>query len=83
MDVWASFATLVLEAVSMTGFIRLATRSLYALPLLGALAFGAAQALAATPEPGNATSRSCIRTGCWTVCGETGGACIGGTCQCY
>ncbi|HEX6746176.1 MAG TPA: hypothetical protein VF092_02595 [Longimicrobium sp.] len=67
----------------MTGFIRYAKRSLYVLPLLGALAFGAVQALAATPEPGDATTRSCIRTGCWVVCGETGGACIGETCYCY
>jgi hypothetical protein len=67
----------------MSGFIRLATRSLYALALLGALAFGAAQAFAATPEPGNATSRSCIRTGCWVVCGSTGGLCVGEICYCY
>jgi len=73
----------VLEEDSMTGFTRLTTRSLYALALLGALAFGAAQAFAAAPNPADAAANSCIRTGCWTVCGETGGLCSGGICYCY
>jgi hypothetical protein len=62
--------------------IHLVKRSLYALTVLGALAFGASQAFA-TAGPSGDAARSCDARGCNLFCAPTGGVCMSGICQCF
>jgi len=65
----------------MTRSIRLVTRLLYALTVLGALAFGASQAFATAARPADAAA--CDTRSCNLYCAPTGGRCLNGTCQCF
>jgi hypothetical protein len=65
--------------LSMTR-IRLLKRALYVVPVLGAVVFGTAQAVAA---PAPKEELACSRR-CWTECGPSGGVCSSsGYCICY
>ena len=66
----------------MTRVTRL-TSSLYALALVGAVAFGAAQAFAAAPGAGNEEARTCTALECNRFCAPTGGRCGSGICHCF
>lgn len=60
--------------------IKMIKRVLYVVPVLGAVAFGTAQAFAA---PVSREERACSKR-CWTECGPAGGVCTSaGYCVCY
>jgi hypothetical protein len=67
----------------MTRSIQLVKRSLYAVTVLGVLAFGASQAFATTASPANDAARSCDARSCNLYCAPTGGRCLNGQCQCF
>jgi hypothetical protein len=66
----------------MTRSIHLAIRSLYAVTVLGALAFGASQAFAMATRPADNAARACDTRSCNLYCAPTGGRCLNGTCHC-
>lgn len=70
----------------MNGQIRQIRHALFGLAVLGALGFGAAQALAS--QRGAQAAAACAPAGCFLECvrrGYDGGSCSGGTgaCACY
>ena len=71
------------EDTPMTRSIHLAKRSLYALTVLGALAFGTSQAFATPAKPADDAARLCEPLSCNRYCAPTGGRCLNGTCQCF
>ena len=67
----------------MPGSIHLAKRSLYALTVLGTLAFGASQAFATSAPSGSDAARPyCDPVKCNAACGGYG-ICEGFNCLCY
>lgn len=60
---------------------RLMKRVFCAVPLVGAMAFGAAQAFA-SPTPPPEKANACTTTSCRNFCGGPGG-CVDGICICF
>jgi hypothetical protein len=64
--------------------IRLIERVLYVVPVIGAMAFGAAQAFASSTPPAEKAGAYCTTSQCYTYCGGPGtGACVAGRCICH
>jgi hypothetical protein len=64
--------------------IRRINRVLYVIPVIGALAFGTAQAFASSTPPQEKAGAYCTTTQCNNYCGGPGtGACVTGRCICY
>ena len=62
---------------------QLIKRVLYVVPMVGAMAFGTAQAFASS-APSREKAYACTTSQCYDYCGGPGtGACVAGRCICH